>query len=52
MGTKSNDTISIITKPIKVDVKQGHFTLNNNTVIVTVPNLIKIAEYLKQAGAK
>jgi len=48
MGTKSNDTISIIPKPIKVDVKQGHFTLNNNTVILTVPNLIKIAEYLKQ----
>ncbi len=51
METKSNDIISIIPKPIKVDVKQGIFTLNNNTVILTVPDLKKQAEYLKNLMA-
>ena len=47
MEIKSNNSIKIIPKPIKVDVKQGNFTLINNTVILTDPDLKKQAEFLK-----
>ena len=48
METKSNNSISIIPKPINVELKKGIFTLNANTVILTDPRLIKIANFLKQ----
>ncbi len=48
MEPKSNEGISIIPKPKRIDVKQGQFILNNKTVIATVPTLKKQAEYLKE----
>jgi len=46
MNSKDN-AILIIPKPIKVDIKQLKFTLSKDTVILTVPDLIKQAEFLK-----
>lgn len=46
MNSKDN-TISIIPKPIKVDIKQLNFTLTKNTVILTDPGLLKQAELLR-----
>ena len=46
INSKDN-TISIIPKPIKVDIKQLTFTLTKNTVILTDPGLLKQAELLK-----
>jgi len=46
MNSKDN-TISIIPKPIKVDIKLHHFTLTKNTAILTNPDLLKQAEFLK-----
>ena len=46
INSKDN-TISIIPKPVKVDIKQLSFTLNNNTVILTDLDLIEQAESLK-----
>ena len=40
-------TISIIPKPIKVDIKLHHFTFTKNTAILTDPDLLKQAEFLK-----
>ena len=45
--SSKDSTISIIPKPIKVNIKQLNFTLNKNTVILTNPDLIKHAEFLK-----
>jgi len=50
MNSKDNK-ISIIPKPIKVDIKQLSFTLNKNTVILTVPDLKKQAEFLRNSIA-
>ena len=46
MNSKAK-TISIIPKPIKVDIKLNHFTLTKNTAILTDPDLLKQAEFLK-----
>ena len=50
MNSKDN-TLSIIPKPIKVDIKQFNFTLSKNTVILTDPDLIKQVEILKNLVA-
>ncbi|MFX1443576.1 MAG: beta-N-acetylhexosaminidase [Promethearchaeota archaeon] len=47
MEPKSNDIISIIPKPVRIDIKQGNFILNGNTLLVTAPSLKYLAEYLK-----
>lgn len=46
-NNSKDNTISIIPKPIEVDIKQLNFTLTNNTIILTDPDLIKQAELLK-----
>ena len=50
MNSKDN-TISIIPKPINVEIKQLNFILTKNTVILTDPGLLKQAEFLKNQVA-
>jgi hexosaminidase len=47
MQINSNNQISIIPQPVKLNLRQGSFQLKNNTIIFTDPNLVKIAEFLK-----
>jgi hexosaminidase len=47
MEINSKNGIIIVPQPIKIDVKQGNFIINENTIIFTNPNFTKQAQYLK-----